>query len=80
METPAEPQPSFHAGIETTEQALDSKAHNERMKDMFKRLIAVLAIGALLGVSVVGCNTFRGAGKDIQRGGEAVENAAEAAQ
>lgn len=31
-------------------------------------------------VGILGCNTFKGAGKDIQRGGEAVENAAGKAQ
>ena len=38
-------------------------------------LVCILAAG-----SFAGCNTFRGAGKDIQRGGAAVENAAENAQ
>lgn len=42
---------------------------------MFKTLMAVLmAIG--LAVGLAGCNTFAGAGKDIQKGGEAVEEAA----
>ena len=47
---------------------------------MFKRLMIALVVGTFLSVGVFGCNTFRGAGKDIQKGGEAVENAAEAAQ
>ena len=32
---------------------------------------------ALLAIFLVGCNTMSGAGKDIQRGGEKVEDAAE---
>ena len=43
-----------------------------------KRIIVVLMLGAL--VACLGCNTVKGAGKDIQEGGEAVENAAEGAQ
>ena len=48
--------------------------------NVFRKLVLALVIGALLGGGVFGCNTFRGAGKDIQRGGEAVENAAEDVQ
>jgi len=44
------------------------------------RISIVLALALFAGMAVSGCNTFRGAGKDIQRGGEAVENAAESAQ
>jgi predicted small secreted protein len=46
----------------------------------YKRLLAALMLGSFLSASVLGCNTFRGAGKDIQRGGEKIENAAEGAQ
>jgi entericidin B len=46
----------------------------------FKRLIVVLVVGALMGAGAIGCNTFRGAGKDIQKGGQNIENAAEGAQ
>lgn len=38
-------------------------------------LLAVLVIGG-----IAGCNTIKGAGKDIQRGGEALENAADRAR
>jgi predicted small secreted protein len=38
--------------------------------------IAALLICALMGVGATGCNTFKGAGKDIQKGGQAVEKAA----
>jgi predicted small secreted protein len=40
-------------------------------------LIAALLVCALTGIGATGCNTFKGAGKDIQQGGKAVENAAE---
>jgi len=42
---------------------------------MLKKLAAVVLIGGVLGL--VGCNTMSGAGKDIQAGGEALENSAE---
>jgi entericidin B len=46
-----------------------------RKKIMFKKLMMVL-MAAGLAVGLSGCNTFAGAGKDIQQGGEAVEDAA----
>lgn len=39
-----------------------------------------LAVFIVAGIGATGCNTMRGAGKDIQKGGEAVENAAENVQ
>lgn len=44
---------------------------------IMNRTLAAVTICAMTAISVAGCNTFKGAGKDIQRGGEAVENAAE---
>lgn len=42
---------------------------------MIKMMIAmVMTVGMLF--SVTGCNTVAGAGQDVQRGGEAVEDAA----
>lgn len=43
-------------------------------------VVAALLVCALAGISMLGCNMFRGAGKDIQRGGRAVERAADNAQ
>ncbi|AHB07092.1 MULTISPECIES: entericidin A/B family lipoprotein [Pandoraea] len=41
-----------------------------------KRLIAIaLLSGFALGLA--GCNTVQGAGKDVERGGEAIQGAAE---
>ncbi len=39
-------------------------------------LLAVLAMLTAISVGIVGCNTIRGAGKDIQRGGQAIQDAA----
>ena len=46
----------------------------------FKKLVVALVVGSLISMGVIGCNTFKGAGKDIQKGGKGVENAAEGAQ
>ncbi len=35
---------------------------------------------AILAVSVAGCNTIRGAGEDVEAGGEAVSESAEATE
>ena len=40
---------------------------------MFRAFIAVI----LLAVFATGCNTMSGAGKDIERGGEKIQGAAE---
>lgn len=45
----------------------------------YRETILTLTLCAILGAGTLGCNTFRGAGKDIQKGGEAVENAADKA-
>jgi predicted small secreted protein len=42
--------------------------------------LAVLLVVAVAGMALQGCNTFRGAGKDIQRGGEAIENSSNETQ
>jgi entericidin B len=47
----------------------------EKEKVMLKKLAAVLLIACFTGLA--GCNTMSGAGKDIQKGGEALENSAE---
>lgn len=43
---------------------------------MFKQLAFVMLVVGFL----VGCNTVRGVGKDIERGGEKLQNASEKAQ
>ena len=48
--------------------------------NMSKQLSALLALAVLVGAFASGCNTFKGAGRDIQKGGQAVENAAEEVQ
>lgn len=40
---------------------------------MIKRLLAILVLAGF----VAGCNTIEGAGKDIERGGEKIQNKAE---
>jgi len=39
-------------------------------------LVVALLVCALAGIGALGCNTLHGAGKDIQKGGRAVEKAA----
>ena len=43
-----------------------------------KKMLAVLAAGAM--TLVAGCNTVAGAGEDIQKGGQAIERAADKAK
>jgi len=51
---------------------------------LFRRLFTstarwapILMLGATLTMATLGCNTVRGAGKDVQLGGQAIEKAAE---
>lgn len=46
----------------------------------FSRIVALLVISAMTVIAAAGCNTVKGAGKDIQKGGEAVEDAAESVE
>ena len=45
-----------------------------------KRLVVGLAVCALAGIGALGCNTVRGAGRDIEKGGKGIQNAAEDVQ
>ncbi len=39
--------------------------------------IAVVILGVMMAASMMGCNTIRGVGRDVQAGGRAIERAAE---
>lgn len=41
-----------------------------------KKWMVLLMLGAFM-VSLAGCNTLRGAGEDIEAGGEAIQDAAD---
>ena len=41
-----------------------------------KKIAAFLAIAFTLSIPLAGCNTMKGAGQDIQKGGEKLENSA----
>jgi entericidin B len=41
------------------------------------RKISILLVSLAMTTLVVGCNTFKGVGKDVQSGGEAITNTAE---
>ncbi len=51
------------------------RRRNESMRMLKKPLLGLLAI--LVVLSVTGCNTVRGVGKDLKKGGEAIERAAD---
>jgi entericidin B len=42
-----------------------------------RQLLAFAAVAALVVVTVTGCNTMRGLGKDIERGGEKLQDASD---
>ena len=42
-----------------------------------KKIAAFLAIAFTLSIPLAGCNTMKGAGQDIQKGGEKLENSAD---
>lgn len=47
------------------------------MKRQINRLVAVLMLTAFSSVALTACNTMAGAGKDVQKAGEKVEQKAE---
>ena len=40
-------------------------------------MFRILTAAALMAIFATGCNTMAGAGKDIERGGEKIQNSAE---
>lgn len=42
--------------------------------------IAILLSGLILTTAIAGCHTVKGAGQDIQQGGQAISNAADDAR
>jgi predicted small secreted protein len=46
----------------------------------FKRVVVALVVGALISIGALACNTVKGAGRDVEKGGKGIENAAEGAQ
>jgi predicted small secreted protein len=46
----------------------------------FEGLVVGLAVCALVGIGALGCNTVKGAGRSIEKGGQGIQNAAEGAQ
>jgi predicted small secreted protein len=53
---------------------------NAFRRPVMKQIAALIAVAFALAVPLGGCNTFRGAGQDIQKGGEKVEDAAKKRQ
>ncbi len=49
------------------------------MKTLKKALAGLLVLG-IAGVGAMGCNTVHGAGRDIEKGGQAIERAADNAK
>ena len=45
---------------------------------MFKRIVAMMLLG--MTVTLVGCNTMAGYGRDLERGGEKLQNEARETQ
>jgi predicted small secreted protein len=49
------------------------------MRNLLKHVIAV-ALFCSAGLSVSACNTVHGAGRDVERGGEKIQDAADASR
>jgi len=44
---------------------------------MTKKIISVVCVALFVAALATGCNTVRGAGKDIERGGQAIQESTE---
>lgn len=51
--------------------------NREKTMNMLKKCAAVLLLFGVVFVLAAGCNTIEGAGKDIERSGEAIQDAAD---
>jgi entericidin B len=65
-------------GVTTPRREIQHK-RNVNMK-AFKRVVVALVLGALIGIGALGCNTIKGAGKDVEKGGKSIQRSAEGAQ
>lgn len=45
-----------------------------------KKFALLAILGSLLGTTLAACNTFEGAGQDVQAGGRAIERSADSVQ
>jgi entericidin B len=48
---------------------------NQRRKDMLRKILVLALLSGVLG-AVTGCNTMSGVGRDIERGGEKIQDKA----
>jgi entericidin B len=60
--------------------AEQSLAHNNDLEVQMLRRICALAIATVIAVLATGCNTMRGLGQDVERGGEKMQDKAERAR
>jgi predicted small secreted protein len=44
------------------------------MNPIFKRILTLLLLSALVAVAGVGCNTANGFGKDVSKAGQGIQN------
>lgn len=56
---------------------MDTATKEIPMKRQINRLVALLMLTAFSSVALTACNTMAGAGKDVQKAGEKVEQKAE---
>ena len=66
------------SGVDAEKQSDRGKNFNERKKGM-KKLIAVLGL-LIFTAGLSACNTMRGLGQDVERGGEKVQDSATSTQ
>ena len=44
------------------------------MTTLFKRIVILLFLSALVSIAGMGCNTAHGFGKDVEKAGEGIQN------
>jgi predicted small secreted protein len=60
-------------------QAQETVLNRNGVMIMMRKLLSAVLLGTFVAglLGITGCNTMRGAGKDIQAGGQKLENSAE---
>jgi len=48
-----------------------------KIMNVFRKCLACLILLGMVSIFLAGCNTLEGAGKDIERGGEKIQDAAD---
>lgn len=61
-------------GLRLEMHGTNNRKPNTIMNTLFKRIVALLFLAALMTIAGLGCNTANGFGKDVSKAGQGIQN------